>query len=210
VGRERTNLRQMMVGFVLLGIVFAVTHHLYENYWLPSQVVRSSDWNREISAGVRAIDAGKFEEAEMHFGAAQQCAEDFDDADARRGTTLHDLADLRLAQHRYKEAGELYSRALAILEKDEARSGAEIAMALAGYATVYAHDQNLPEAERVLRRAVAINEHLMGSENPKLARSVSALAGVILAQGRAQEASALAMRAAALRAGERAPPATAP
>ena len=66
---------------------------------------------------------------------------------------LNHLAELYNAQARYAEAGSLYERALAILEKRSDVEASEMKNLLEDYAAVLRQLRRLEEAETIARRA---------------------------------------------------------
>ena len=88
--------------------------------------------------------------------------------------TLADLAGLRYKQGRPVDAESLYTRALAI----DARAGSddlEHARHLLGLGVVYWGQQRFADAESPMRRALEIQERVLGPDHPDVARTVNNL-----------------------------------
>jgi tetratricopeptide (TPR) repeat protein len=142
---------------------------------------------------------GKFDDAEPCFLSAELLSKELPDDDRRRGTSLHNLADLRRAQGHVREAIDLYRRGLAILEQSPEAPEREIGVLLGGYAIACAADDRLAESEQLLRRAIEVNERVRGVDDEEVASNLRNLAAVVVAQGHLAEATGYATRAAAIR-----------
>ena len=67
-------------------------------------VVLPTEWEACSAAGVRAMEAGRLGDAERYFLRALDEASQPGGTDARLGTSLENLASVRKAQRRYRDA----------------------------------------------------------------------------------------------------------
>lgn len=105
---------------------------------------------------------------------------------------------------RFADAERHYKRALEIAERDDPQSG-RTGESLCDLGAFYLASERAPEAEALLKRALAIGEQdrlaagpYLGWSDLQYARVLNALAAVFAAQGRPGEATPLCERAAAL------------
>jgi tetratricopeptide (TPR) repeat protein len=202
--------RRRITQLAVLAVIIILSW-FYNEYYASRRIVAPSEWDRESADGVRAMERGSLEDAERFFVSAQKQSEKFAADDSRRGTSLHNLADLRRAQRRYHEAGDLYARALSLLEQSSNPPEREIGVLLGGYAIACAADHDLERSEQLLRRAITINERVRGPGDEEVASNLSNLAGVLVAQNRISEGAQYAMRASGIRNKRQNPaPATSP
>lgn len=111
------------------------------------------------------------------------------------GTSLNDLAQLRLLQGSYAEAESRYAGALAIFENQREPDPRKIGTVLNSLSCVYYEQGGYERAEPLLTRVLTIWEESLGSSHPNVARALNNLAGVYYAQGRYDEAETYAIRA---------------
>lgn len=188
--RGRIN-PKWFVYLIVFGGIF-----LFTRFFPGSGYIRPGPWEISTSAGVGALDAGKLDEAERHFLQASEEAKSFKPDDRRRGTSVHNLAYVRLLQKRYADAEPLYRDALPRLEAGGLADEAELGNALTELAVIRVHNQDLQESESLLRRAISVNERARGKNHPVVAHNYLELASVLLGQGKGVDSAAAAMHAA--------------
>ncbi|HEY3353551.1 MAG TPA: serine/threonine-protein kinase, partial [Polyangia bacterium] len=108
----------------------------------------------------------------------------------------HNLGVLAWARGRFAEAQQHLERGLRALEREP--DGPAIAPMLQGLGLVLAGQGQLAAAAPILEQAIARRERDFGPGHPRVARYLIALVEVRTAQGRPDEALALAQRALAL------------
>ena len=125
---------------------------------------RSNDWAEVSSAGVRATEEGRFPEAERLFRDALQLSEQFPEGDARRATSLNNLAFTLHAQGHYAAAEPLYREALVLREAALGKDHADVAQSCNNLAELYRVLGRYAEAEPLHQRARAIRERQFGPD----------------------------------------------
>ncbi len=121
-------------------------------------------WQRYMAAGVAAFQQGNYPEAEKQFAAAFKSAEGFGPQDLRSATSLNNLAAFYHVQRRYAEAGPLYRRALAVLEKALGPDHFRLAQILENYSALLHRTAKDAEAAKMAARAKAIRaKHASGN-----------------------------------------------
>jgi len=96
--------------------------------------------------------------------------------------TLIELGAVRRDWGDHVEAGRLLRQAIVILEKHEERS--ELAHALDGLSIERSLARDDAGAEQLVRRSIAINEHLFGPDHPRVASGLTRLAWILSAADR--------------------------
>jgi class 3 adenylate cyclase/tetratricopeptide (TPR) repeat protein len=86
-----------------------------------------------------------------------------------------------------------------VCEAQFGKDDAETAKALTNLAAVYLHTRDLDNAERLLKRAIAIQEVTPGADHPETARTVAVLGGLFVGRGDHRSAEPLFRRALAIR-----------
>jgi tetratricopeptide (TPR) repeat protein/CHAT domain-containing protein len=167
--------------------------------WSAPALAQSDSWESQNSAGEAAYQRGDYAEAEQHFAAALEIAEEFGADDPRVATSLNNQAVLYQTQGRYADAEPLFRRALAIREKVLGPEHPHVATSLNNLALLYHHQSRYAEAEPLFKRALVIWEKALGPEHPDVATSLNNLALLYHAQGRYAEAEPLWKRALAIR-----------
>jgi tetratricopeptide (TPR) repeat protein len=104
------------------------------------------------------------------------------------------LAEVLCESRKYKDAGPLLTRALAVLEKNP-RVGSETALAKNNLGVVRFLEGNYEEARRLFLEAVAMIEQRLGPEHPMLARILNNMASVENRAGHREEAGKRIRRA---------------
>ena len=99
---------------LLIGLLFLA-------FLLPA-ACQSNSWKSNNAAGSKALQQGRYADAEKLFLAALEEAKEFGPQDQRLATSLNNLASVYQAQGKYAEAEPLFKRALAIWEKALAHS----------------------------------------------------------------------------------------
>ncbi len=140
--------------------------------------------------------AGDLDAAERSAREALALEEQVGDPDnVDVATAIAYLANVRLTQGHYPEAGALYARDLAIVERvlgaDHPRTAATLDNL--GIAALYAGDYT--ESLAYHRRAIAIRERVLGAAHPDLAVSLGNAAGALLALEQPAEAARMFARA---------------
>jgi tetratricopeptide (TPR) repeat protein len=110
-------------------------------------------------------------------------------------SALQILADLLADQHRRHDAEVAYFRALAIYERTGHQSGALVLLSLARLREA---EGQLAEAEKLHRRALALQEKLGGPDHLMIPAFAGALAELLTRTGAYKEAEALSRRAIAI------------
>ncbi len=126
-----------------------------------------------------------------------QQAEQKGTEDLALASTLYNLAIIRRQEGALTEAEQLYSRALAIHERQQGPEHPDIAMVLNNLAAVEAAQGNYDAAQPLLERALRIRQTALGSENSLTAQSLNNLALLYAARGDAAAAEPLYQRAVA-------------
>ena len=80
--------------------------------WPGCRIIQEARWEKANEAGKKALQEGRYAEAEQHLTAALKQAEKFGEQDFRLATSLNHLASLYNAQGRYDEAIASYKRAV--------------------------------------------------------------------------------------------------
>jgi tetratricopeptide (TPR) repeat protein len=182
--------------WVLLGVCAAVA--AYALIDKPRGVILPTEWEACSSAGLQAMTAGRFDEAERYFLRALDQASQSADDGPRLGTSLDNLASLRKAQRRLADAEQLYRKSLVAFERAGPKWDRQLAIVCNDLGTVRAAQGDLNEAEALIARAIAINERVRGPNDPEVAINLRNYAAVKLALGKPGDAAAAAMRAAAI------------
>ena len=157
-------------------------------------------WKTSDDAGVKALEAGRYAEAEKHFAAALKIAEESPDQPARLATSLNNLAALYKAQGDYAKAEPLHKRSLAIRQKALGPDHPSVATSLNNLAELYRTQGDYAKAEPLYNRSLVILEKALGPDHPNVAASLENLAGLYRATKRGAQAEALERRAARIRA----------
>lgn len=161
-------------------------------------------WQKYSDAGSEAFREKRFDDAEKYFELAVNEAEKFGFDDDRLATSLNDLANTYDANYHYettrvakfKDAEQLYKRALQIREKLLGPNHLEVAQTLSDFAAWCQKD--LKYSEPLNRRALEIREKALGPEHSDVAQSLYQLAEVFNHMERKSEAEPLYKRALAI------------
>ena len=122
-------------------------------------------WESNNAAGVKALQQGRYADAEKLLLAAVEEAEGFGPQDPRLATSLNNMAELYRAQGKYAEAEPLYKRSLAIREKTLGPEHPDVAQGLENYAALLRKTNREAEAVGMEARAKVIRaKH--ARENP--------------------------------------------
>lgn len=110
------------------------------------------------------------------------------DADAcHHGNTLNALAVIQFRQRQLDRAQALYERALAVLERPDVPCPI-VAGVLANLNLIYLAKGQPEKSEPLLRRSIALLQHDLGTQDPKVAMRVGDLAFILAAQKKYEEA----------------------
>jgi len=182
--------------WVILGVCAAAAAFVLTDR--PRGVVLPTEWEACSSAGLRAMKAGRLDEADRYFLRALDQASPFADDDPRLGTSLDNLASLRKTQRRFADAEQLYRKALAVFERAGPRSERHLAIVCNDLGTVRAAQGDFNEAEALIGRAITINERVRDGDDPEVASNLRNYAAVKLAMGKPGDAATAATRASAI------------
>ena len=148
--------------------------------------------------GKKALDEGRYADAEKHRAEQIKAAEKFGPDNILLAQGLDELAAVYFVQGRYAEAEPLFKRALAIVEKVKGPEHPDVALALANLATVYEAQGRYADAEPPYVRALAIWEKAKGPEHPDTVPGLQWLGMLYYTQGRYAEAEPLLKRTLAI------------
>ncbi len=148
MGRARTC-------WVLAGVV-ALAH-------LPAAAFsQGTPWEKQIEAAAKALQQGRYNEAEQLSRSALNEAARFGPQDPRLALNLLILGSVYRAQGRYAVAEPLHRRALAIGEKALGPEHPYVATSLENLGRLYRAQGKDAEAERLEARAKAIRAKQAG------------------------------------------------
>lgn len=175
--------------------------------------------------GRAALSAQKYREAEKQYRKALKQAETFGEMDTRYAESLKNLRDAYRAEGKYREAAAMESRLSAITKKqiisqfgdtdsslnklidlslavvprtfDKHKSGEYLEMAdtLSSLANVCLEQGKLGKAEQLYKRALDIDEKVVGSQSWQVALKLNDLAFFYIKQDDYQKAEPLLHRA---------------
>jgi len=126
---------------------------------------QNTSWKKANTAGLKALDDGRYVEAELQLAAALKMAEAFGEHDHRLGASLNNLAEPYLAQGKYAQAEPLSKRALAIREMTLGPEHPTVAEMLDHYANLLRKMDRAAEAAKLKARPQA-NRAKLAEENP--------------------------------------------
>lgn len=149
------------------------------------------EWKDKFDEAVRAQQEGKYDYAEHTWHVAVEEAEVFGPGDQRLALTLDKLCQFLLLRGKLKEASTYGYRSLEIYENALGANADELASILANLAMLAKTNKDLNEAERLYRRALAVNSRVFGSSEPKVKQLLNEFANVLETLGRADEANQL-------------------
>ncbi len=124
--------------------------------FLVTAACKRTDGESNNAAGLKALQQGRYAEAEKSFLAAVEKTERFGPQDPRLANGLNNLALLYHDQGKYAEAEPLYKRSLAILEKALGPEHPNVATGLGNYIALLRKTNREAEAARMESRARAI------------------------------------------------------
>ena len=133
----------LLVGF--LGLAF-----------LPTAACQRTRWESKNAEGVKALQEGRYADAEKLFLAALEKAEGFGPQDPRLATSLNNLAELYRTQGKYAKAEPLHKRVLTIKEKTLRTEHPDVAQSLENYAALLRETGRAAEATTMEARARVI------------------------------------------------------
>ena len=138
---------------------------------------------------------GRFEKAEEQYLAALA---GWEEPSPSRGQALTDLGRLEGVREDFAAAATTLAEAVRTLESAQPGFAAEFAEALDSYGSVLRALGRLDEAERTLRKALAIREQELGASHPDVALTLVGLAGVLHLRGDLAQAKPLYRNALAI------------
>lgn len=164
----------------------------------PAAFGQDAAWEGLINAGRNALQQKNFSEAERHFEAALEAAENFSYDDVRLGKSYNNLAAVYYAQEDYERAEPLMRRALAQLRETLGPENTEVAQTMKNLAALYYLQGNRSEAEALLKQSLEILEKVHGPNHAFVATILSNLAGLYQSEDRYGEAEPLLTRSLAI------------
>jgi len=160
---------------------------------------QAAAWQATYEAGRAAHAAGHYEEAELRLREALEIAQAEQPPGIRTGLCLNGIAALLIDRGRLGEAEPTLRRAIALLEPGRARYQLDYAAALTNAGVLALRQDQPADAERSFAKAVLVAEaQNHPAATPILQHSLAGLAEAMRAQGRDEEAGALAPRIAQL------------
>jgi tetratricopeptide (TPR) repeat protein len=160
---------------------------------------KSAAWQTAFEAGSAAHAAGNYDEAELRLREALEIAQAEQPPGVRTGLCLNGIAALLIDRGRFGEAEPTLRRAIVLLEAGGSHYRLDYAAALTNAGVLALRQQQPADAERSFAKAVQIAESLdPPAATPILLHDLAGLAEAMRAQGRDEEADALAPRIAQL------------
>jgi tetratricopeptide (TPR) repeat protein len=175
----------------LLSLVLASTQSL----------VRADDarWKKCDDAGWLHAREGRLPKAREMLDAALKDAEGFGKSDPRLGLTLAHQAWLSLREGKPVDAMALAGRAREILDNPSEKETSEEARGVNVLAMLAQEQKKNAEAEKLFKRALAIEEKRQGRNDPIVAQVISNLGTLYQSDGRYAEAEKAFQRALDIR-----------
>jgi tetratricopeptide (TPR) repeat protein len=164
-------------GFLALGSIFAAQgKHSEAKSWIEAALrVRNLLYGAESADSADALmdlaqvyrRERRFEDAARIYG---QALENYRQTTKAEGAAaaMSGLGDSFSARHRYREAGEMFEGALAILERSASRDISEIGAIKTELAGLRVAEKRTGEAATLYREGLEILEPALGPENPRL------------------------------------------
>ena len=122
----------------------------------------------------------------------------FGQRDYRTATTLNELAQLFLKQHRFSEAEDYLRKATAMQELALGPDNPYVANSLSNLGQVYREEHRYDEAVSNFSRAITIWQHALGKQHPNIADGLSNLAAAHVGQQKLGQALEESGRAVAI------------
>ena len=136
--------------------------------------------------GTVYMGLGLYEQADPLLHAAVTQRRSLHDLDpVRLSESLNHLGDLQNLQAAYDAAEKTYQEALALqrAHPDDPHARALLARGMFGLGVVLSQQGRNPEAERMLRETLALQQQLLGSDHGDIARTLQNLAKVVQESG---------------------------
>lgn len=134
---------------------------------LPAHAsAQETPWQEHMAAGGKAMQEGRYADAEKSYLVALKEAEGFGPQDLRLATSLDSLAKVYMVQGRYAEGEPLLRRALGILEKAVGLEHPDVARSLVSLGWLYGTQGKISQVEPLFKRALAIDEKSFGPDDP--------------------------------------------
>ena len=149
------------------------------------------EWKSKFNEALKAQQENKYELAEHTWYVAVEEAEIFGPQDVRLAKTLDKLTEFLLYRGKLEEASKHGYRCLSIYEGALGENADELASILANLAMLAKINNNMPEAEKLYRRALAVNSRVLGPSEPKVKQLLTEFANVLDQLGRGDEADQL-------------------
>ena len=143
-----------------------------------------SMWEATNAAGMQAFQQKKYRQAKNLFLEALNHAESFEDPNAKKATTLNNLAASHEALGEYEEAELRYRQSLTIVEVIQGPNHPDVVLGLNNLASLHFAKGEFEKAEPLWIRALSILEKFLGPQHPHLTPTLTTLALVSQAQGK--------------------------
>jgi tetratricopeptide (TPR) repeat protein len=157
------------------------------------------DWNYYNTRGWIYLSRGDYARAEQRFRQAIMEIKPYQTSDQRLlARSYADLARVLYHQGRYADAEPLATWALSVRENNPKVPPDAVFQSLYTLALIHMAEAHFPESERLLRRALDIQEKALGPTHIHTAATLDELAGVCLEQRKFKEAEPLYRRAIAI------------
>ena len=122
-----------------------------------------------MEAGRQALQQRRYLEAETQFKFALQEAENFEELDVRRASSLHSLANTYHSQKKYVAAERLFQLELELQQKAFGPEDLGVGRVLHNLAKLYSEQAKHVEAERTYKQALAVYKKHYGAEHSRAA-----------------------------------------
>ena len=156
-------------------------------FWPQTALAKTTAWQRFVTAGLSAYRSGNYAEAEKEFSLALTAAETFEARDPRLAMSLNNLARLYWSQDDCSGAEQFQKRALKIFEEITQPHHPDVIRARFNLSRLYHDGQEFDEAERLLRKVLALKTHALFLPGQVVAEVFSRLAAICLDRGQLGE-----------------------
>jgi tetratricopeptide (TPR) repeat protein len=150
-----------------------------------------SNWLEHTEAGLRALDLGRVDEAEVRLAEALEQAREFGPADYRLNLSLNTLGGIHRLRGNFDEAARLYRAALEVTQRAVGPNHPDLAASLATLGRLYQEQGAYTEAEAAFGRAQAILVDAFGPNHPNVAMGLNDLARLRHSMGNFARAESL-------------------
>lgn len=168
------------VTYLLTGLIVGIT-----------AFAQSDEWRSLMNRGNDLWQAGNAGEALVPYRAALRLAEQSGSEPLRVASALNGIATAEDDLDRLSDAEQHFRRALDIVERAAGKMSVSRAQVLVNLSGVYARRGQSPEAEAMLREAIALYSELVPGDNLQAAIARSCLAEALLRRGDYKAAESL-------------------